>query len=175
MAKYNEEECAVIYRSREKWGALGNMAMGYPIVFDGKTWTSSEALYQACKFENKEHQELVREASNGYMSKQVAKDLPVREGWLDMRVEVMFSVLLLKASQHASVLSLLRETQDVQIVEKSLRDSFWGAQPVDFTASLSGDNKLGKLWMAVRRCIEDNDFWELTRMAELKLKETLGG
>lgn len=53
MTKYNEEECAIIYRSKDKWGALGNMTMGFPIVLDNKTRTSSEALYQACKFENK--------------------------------------------------------------------------------------------------------------------------
>lgn len=44
------ENCATFFKVTEEFGGLSNMAGGYPLVINGITVFSSEALYQACRF-----------------------------------------------------------------------------------------------------------------------------
>ncbi len=65
------------------------------------------------------------------------------------RVDAMMECLSLKRMQHYNpVMAFLDDTGDMPIVEKSLRDDFWGAKPVG--DKLVGENVLGELWMILR-------------------------
>jgi len=155
MKTYRIDECAVIYRSKEKWGALGNMSGGYPLVVADREWNSSEAVYQACKFRAWEDQEAVRLAKNGFASKKVAQTLPLREDWESVKVPIMLRVLMAKLDQHPQIRLILDEIGNRPIVERSKKDPFWGAVSDTTGNFLVGENVLGNLWMRVTSLEDD--------------------
>jgi predicted NAD-dependent protein-ADP-ribosyltransferase YbiA (DUF1768 family) len=153
MSVYNPRDCVVLTNGRSPFGELLNMTGGFPIKWF-ETWLSSEALYQACRFpENKEVQDEIRAAGNGFEAKQVAykyKEL-TRSDWHDgINVEAMAMVLQLKRDQHPRVAVTLAQTEVKPIVELSRKDEYWGAKP-RLDGMLEGENVLGKLWMLIRR------------------------
>lgn len=50
LRAYREEDCAVIYRTRERHGALSNMASGFPLQIGPTRVSSSEVYYQALRY-----------------------------------------------------------------------------------------------------------------------------
>ncbi len=68
-----------------------------------------------------------------------------RADWDQVKVEFMLEILRLKVEQHEYVRRKLLETGDLELIECSWRDDFWG-----WGAKKDGKNMLGKLWMQVR-------------------------
>ncbi len=163
MTIYNKKDVAFFFRVREQWGGLSNMASGYPITFPGGMAWSSEALYQACRFtDHPEIQDIILGEKNPMASKLKAKkykDL-TRSDWETpfpgTRVDFMFWALSLKAHCNPSFKDLLLSTGDLPIVEKSRKDSFWGA--IEVGDLLVGNNVLGKLLMDLRGKIRKGGF-----------------
>lgn len=138
------------------YGWLGNMSP-FPIAFEGKEWRTTEALFQALRFEDEEIREAIREEKSPMGAKMMAKSLANR-----MTVEpqsladlaLMKKVLLLKLEQHPHLLPQLLETDPREVIEdvtSRQRGSglFWGAgRQAD--GSWVGKNYLGKIWMALR-------------------------
>jgi ribA/ribD-fused uncharacterized protein len=142
----------VLTNGKSPFGELLNMTGGLPIKWNDKVWKSSEALYQAARFpDHPSIQEDIRQASNGFTCKLVAKSSAskTRPDWMNIRVYVMDVVLRLKWQQHALVRDALKRTEDRDIIEYSKRDQFWGARE-DSMAGWVGENQLGKLWMLIR-------------------------
>ena len=54
------------------YGWLGNMAP-YPVTYEGKTWRTAEALFQALRFEEESIQEAIRREKSPMAAKMVAK------------------------------------------------------------------------------------------------------
>lgn len=138
------------------YGWLGNMAP-FPIVYEGKGWRTTEALFQALRFEDEEIREAIREEKSPMGAKMMAKSLANRmtvqpQSLADLGL--MKKVLLLKLEQHPHLLPQLLETNPREIIEdvtSRQRGSglFWGAgrQP---DGSWLGKNYLGKIWMVLR-------------------------
>ncbi len=150
---YKPEECAVIYRVRDPFGGLSNMAGKYPIRVNGYTIHSSEALYQAMRFTgHADLQEKVCAPVSGMSAKMVSKGCrdKTRDDWYRVRVAMMLWTLRVKTLFHPeAMLALLEESGEKPIVEQSRNDDFWGATPYGSDA-LFGENTLGELWMKVR-------------------------
>lgn len=148
---------AVFSKAREAWGAFGNMSGGYPFV-DPETnlrWSSSEAWYQAQRFPHLPAlQEEIRAASNGFLAKKVAhaRAKESRKDWLDVNVEIMLQAIQLKATNQQFVKELLA-SGEMNIVEYSAHDSFWGAKGQNI---LTGANVLGQLLMLLRESLADD-------------------
>ncbi len=47
---YRRAEVVVVYKTKESFGGLSNMAAGFPLQINGIRIPTSEALYQACRF-----------------------------------------------------------------------------------------------------------------------------
>lgn len=129
------------------------MAAGFPILYRDRLYPSSEALYQALRFENNLalHDAIIAQP-NGFLAKKKAYEFidQSRSDWEEVKVEVMESVIRLKLQQHFVVIkSVLDMTFDLNIVERSSKDQFWGAIMND-DGVLVGENVLGMLWMVVR-------------------------
>jgi N-glycosidase YbiA len=160
MTIYREAECAIIYRTRERFGELSNMCSGFPVEYDGRSFHSTEALYQCCRYPGLfDIQERIN-VKNAMLAKMKSKPprSQTREDWNEVRVPIMEACLRLKTDQHFNrITDILAETGDLPIVEKSRRDTFWGAKPVS-SSEIEGENVLGLLWMLIREEIRSGVF-----------------
>lgn len=140
------------------FGWLGNMAP-YPIMYNGKEWKTTEALFQALRFENEEVRELIRAEKSPMGAKMRTKALAkihtrAIEPMSEKDVELMEMCLRLKLAQHREVARKLRCTRDQIIIEdctsrgKRGTNLFWGA--VNENGAWIGENMVGKLWMKLR-------------------------
>lgn len=157
------ENSAAFGRVKQEWGGLSNMANGVSFVdpATGVHWGSSEAWYQAQRFpDDAAHQRAILRAPHAYAAKTVAyeKIETSRSDWARVKVEMMARALVLKATNPAFV-ALLDATGGMAIVEKSWRDLFWGAKPVDGAAegdkngAYLGANVLGQLEIRLREAV----------------------
>jgi predicted NAD-dependent protein-ADP-ribosyltransferase YbiA (DUF1768 family) len=162
------------------FGWLGNMAP-YPITYEGKTWRTTEALFQALRFEDQEIQEMIRKEPSPmackFRVKAIVKDLS-KKGLLYKRViqphseedlKNMELCIRLKIEQHPALLKALLLTTNLPIYEnvsnrgKSISNLFWGA--IKTPDGWKGENTLGKIWMKIR----DE---KIEEMKSFTLKET---
>jgi len=145
----------LIGKVKEEFGWLGNMSP-FPVEHEGRTFRTTEALFQALRFDDNEVIEAIRDQKSPMAAKMKAKKhrdrmvvVPMSEADLDnMRL-----VLRLKLLQHPKLRDDLLATGDQEIVEdctKRPRGSglFWGAAKAN--NQWLGENWLGRLWMGLR-------------------------
>lgn len=145
----------LIRKVKEPFGCLGNMSP-HPVEWQGKEYRTSEALFQAMRFDDEDVIEAIRKEKSPMAAKMVAKKHraqmtvePMSEADLDnMRI-----CLRLKVEQHPELREQLLATGEDQIVEdcskrKRASGLFWGAA-LDGTDWV-GKNQLGRLWMELR-------------------------
>lgn len=146
------------------YGWLGNMAP-YEVVTppgllkgqDGMTFRTTEALFQAMRFDDPQIRIAIWREKSPMGAKMTAKhyaDKMVVQPRSPQDLENMRKVLLLKVTQHSELDDQLVATGDAQIIEdcSSRRNDsglFWGAANVD--GMWVGRNELGKLWMELRK------------------------
>ncbi|MFJ5396522.1 NADAR family protein [Pectobacterium parvum] len=153
---YSRKNSAVFHKTNEKWGGFSNMASNYPIVINGVTFKSSEALYQCCRFTDyPEIQSLIIEQPNALYAKRIC--IPhmdkTRKDWMAIRVIIMKWCVCLKLSQNFESFSKeLIKSSGLDIVEYSEKDNFWGAMPTS-KDTLQGGNVLGRILMELRRVL----------------------
>lgn len=164
------------FRPNERYGELSNFyALATPIVWRGKSYATSEHLYQAMKFlgpgATKMHQayaDLIRRAKTPNMAKILAaqrvpdthpwrvtlgayiaqsqrQNVHPRADWDDVKAKKMLEVLLLKFEQDAHCRDVLLATGEAQLAEVSPYDYYWGTG-----SSGDGENMLGKLLVETR-------------------------
>ncbi|MFT4435051.1 NADAR family protein [Caballeronia sp. 15715] len=151
---YHRAEVVVVYKTKESFGGLSNMASGYPLQVTGVRILTTEALYQACRFP---HLAEVQREIIGQHSPMTAKmkSKPHRKDsrpdWDEIRFKVMRWCLRVKLAQHYEEFGrLLLATRDKPIVEQSRKDSYWGAMVSNDDEMLIGQNVLGRLLMELR-------------------------
>lgn len=151
--EYARNACAAFCKTRETWGSFSNMAGGFPLPVGDVVWRSSEALYQALRFPDKPAvQSAIAVATSPMTAKAIARehDAATRPDWALARIAAMRWVLRVKAFHHPEAFGdLLLSTGARPIVEISMRDDFWGAQP-QADGRLVGVNVLGRLLMELR-------------------------
>ncbi len=139
------------------FGWLGNM-FAAPITYNGQIWLTSEALFQALRFDDVTIREMIRNDKSPmgakfmskrkeYRTKRVVEPMSMED------IENMRLCLRLKFDQHSELREKLLKTGDHIIVEdvsarKGARHKFWGA--VLTNDVLDGQNMLGKLLMELR-------------------------
>lgn len=143
-------------KSKLPYGWCGNMSP-YPVTYDGKMWRTTEALFQALRFDDEKIQEEIRECKSPMIAKLTAKKyveqmVIVPMGKTD--VDNMRLMLRIKTEQHPELLEALKMTKDATIVEdctsrgKGGSNLFWGAVLEDDV--WVGKNIVGRLWMELR-------------------------
>ena len=139
------------------YGWLGNM-FAAPITYQGQIWRTSEALFQALRFEDVEIRELIRTKKSPLVAKNVCKGKEflakrVVEPMSTEDIHNMRLCLRLKFDQHPDLREKLVKTGDHIIFEdvsarNGARHKFWGA--VKINDQLDGQYMLGKLLMELR-------------------------
>ena len=136
-------------------GWMGNMAP-FPIKYDGKWWLTTEALFQALRFDDDAIREEIRAIKSPMAAKWRSKREKAKmvvERLSEQDVANMESVLRLKLQQHPKLKQQLLETGAETIIEDRSKGpggsgKFWGAALKD--GEWVGENILGKLWMKLR-------------------------
>lgn len=121
----------------------------YPveIMWEGRTYASSEHLYQAMKAGTEEEMEWVRTAPTAKEAKFRGQRVRATADWGERRIGAMMSTLEAKFDQHPELAARLDATRDAELVEgNTWGDTFWG---VDADMGC-GENHLGKLLMELR-------------------------
>lgn len=127
---------------------LDNFA-SFQVEYAGEVWPTSEHLYQAAHFFDVDPDlvDRIRNAKSAHDAYSIAKvnaDL-VPEAWDEMKVDVMYEICRMKLEQHVYIQRKLFQTGELEIIEDSTKDSFWG-----WGDNRDGRNELGKIWMRLR-------------------------
>ena len=144
------------------YGWLGNM-FAAPITYQGQIWLTSEALFQALRFEDATIREMIRNDKSPMGAKMVAKKYMTKSVVEPMSMEDIDNMRLclrIKFDQHRDLRDKLLKTWDHIIFEdvsarNKARHKFWGAVKTD--GKLDGNNMLGKLLMELRVEIKNED------------------
>lgn len=155
------ENCAVFFRVAEEFGGLSNMHNSFPLRVGRVRISSSEALYQACRFpSHPDIQKEILDARHAMGAKMKSKKDGRRErlsrsDWDQVRVDVMRWCLAVKLACNCREFGgLLLSTDSRPIIERSRRDPFWGAKLEGEV--LVGQNVLGKLLMELREKVRQS-------------------
>jgi len=141
---------------KEEYGWMGNMAP-YPIMFEGKIWRTSEALFQGMRFDDEEIKEIIRKEKSPMGAKMKAKkysDQMVVVPMTELDVEQMKKCVRIKFDQHPALKKMLLDTVGAYIYEdignrKGERHKFWGAKKISENEG-DGHNMMGRILMELR-------------------------
>jgi len=138
------------YHSHEPYYEFTNFATQYPIQLDGRSWPTTEHYFQAQKFIGTPYEEAIRRQPNARGAFDMSRNPSVshwrRGDWDQVKNDIMLKCLKAKFTQHKSLKKLLLGTGDKRLIEHTSNDSYWGDG-----RDGSGQNKLGKLLMQVRK------------------------
>lgn len=178
LRTYVRGEVVIVYKTKEDFGGLSNMASGYPLRINGIRILTTEALYQACRFP---HMPEVQREIIGQHSPMTAKmkgkphRKDSRPDWDDVRYKVMRWCLRVKLAQNYEEFGrLLLATRDRPIVEQSRKDDYWGAKLAEESGEiLIGQNVLGRLLMELREKLKDDAEGSLKTVPPLGIPDFL--
>lgn len=174
---YHCAQCVVFMETNKAFGGLSNMAANFPLNVNGVSIRTSEALYQACRFPlQPEIQEGIIAKVSPMAAKMFSKRYRrefTRPDWERRKIEIMRWCLRVKLAQNWEKFGrLLLATEDRPIVERSRKDAFWGAKPVD-DETLEGTNALGRLLMELRQLLKEPDADSLKVVPSLNIPQFL--
>ena len=167
--RYDRDQCIFFRKTSEAFGGLSNMCAGFVIEVGNYSFLTTEALYQAFRFNEEEIQQIIMDEKSPMAAKMKSKKYRVttREDWDGVRIDIMEWCLRMKLKCNwQSFSTLLLSTADRKIVEESHKDKFWGTVSEDAQV-LAGKNILGKLLMKIREEIRDE---KLSNSQDIKFK-----
>jgi ribA/ribD-fused uncharacterized protein len=160
IRQYKKSECITFKSTKGEFGALSNMAPGFPLHIDGIIIKNSEALYQALRFPDfPEIQSKIISFPSPISAKKFGREHidKSRSDWNQNRFKIMKFCLELKLHQNIDTFSkILLQTKELPIVEYTEIDKVWGA--TDEGEFYSGTNALGRLLMELRENLKHNTF-----------------
>lgn len=132
-----------IDKFRNEYFFLSNYYIA-PITYNGLTFQSNEAAFQAQKTLNEgQRRKFTKLAPNNAKAK--GRNVILREDWEEVKDQIMYEICLAKFSQNPDLKKKLIDTGDEELVEgNTWRDTYWGVY------NRKGKNKLGKILMRIR-------------------------
>lgn len=122
-----------------------------PVLMYGQTYRTVEHAFQAAKTANKGERLLIRLASTPGQAKRLGRKVKLRPDWNEVRVNVMFTLVFRKFTEHKFLGDLLLATGDHELIEgNNWNDTFWGV------CRGKGENQLGQILMRVRSELAEN-------------------
>jgi N-glycosidase YbiA len=143
------------YKVDAPYGCFSNFSP-HSIELDGEQWPTVEHYYQAHKFLGTEFEELIAQiqaAPSPELAAKIGRSTEYRShpDWDLRKCGVMERAVWQKFSTHADIGQILLNTCDLEIIEDSPVDYFWGCG-LDRT----GANQLGRILMQVRDSLSRN-------------------
>lgn len=137
------------YKSSEEYGCFSNFSF-YTVQYENEEWKTAEHCYQANKFINAEHRNLIKNQNTPKESAIIGRsraDL-LRKDWDFVRIIKMYNIVKSKVLQNPIVYITLLSTKNKPIYEVSPKDNFWG-----LGQDGKGKNILGKIFCSIRNDI----------------------
>lgn len=126
----------------------------FRVKVDNVLYCTVEHAYQAHKFLQTapEIAEQIINCNSAHDAQKIANENKAKQraDWDEIKLEVMEKLLRLKLEQNPYVKKKLLQTNNLLICEDSPKDSFWG-----IGADRNGRNELGKLWMKLRKELQE--------------------
>ena len=117
-----------------------------PISYGGRSYPTTEHLFQALKSLDDFDRANIAAASTPGVAKRMGRQVKLRSDWELVKVVCMKSCLELKFNTHADLRRKLLETGDAILIEgNTWNDTFWGV------CNGEGQNMLGELLMKLRQ------------------------
>lgn len=121
-----------------------------PIRYEGLEYPTVEHCYQALKTLDETERLNIRNNKSPGQAKRLGRKVVLRKDWENIKLRVMFELLIQKFSS-PELLELLLNTGDAELIEGNYwRDHFWGI------CNGVGENHLGKLLMKIRKEFREN-------------------
>jgi len=114
------------------------------VEFEGEIYKSLEHAFQAAKTTDTTERENIRYAENARVAKRIGRSIQLRDGWDDMREDIMRELLFAKFRSSEMKQKLLSTVGQELFFSNTINDTFWGV------CSGIGENRLGELLMEVR-------------------------
>jgi ribA/ribD-fused uncharacterized protein len=152
LATWNKDPQNTVYGFFGPFRFLSNFHV-VQIPYNGLVYPSTEAAYMSAKTTDRSIHKLLTQARNPSDARKIGKTLVLREGWDDMRLEVMEEVNRIKYSQtdyfdSMKLRDMLKVTTPAVLVEANWwGDTFWGE------CNGIGENNLGKILMKIRESL----------------------
>jgi ribA/ribD-fused uncharacterized protein len=116
-----------------------------PIRYNEREYATSEHAYQAAKAASQVDHDLIANAATASLTKKLGRKIKLREDWEQVKLDVMYDILVCKFAPGTECASLLDSTGDSLLVEGNYwGDRFWGV------CNGTGENWLGKILMRIR-------------------------
>lgn len=144
MKKKKHKKVILFYRPNKKYGFLSNFYKSQ-LQYRDRLWKTSEHAYQAMKSFSMYDWLWIGNAKTAKKAKERGNKLELRTDWEEVKYNIMVEILKAKFSQNPTILRMLLDTGDAELMENSPYDYVWGIGR-DFT----GQNLLGKALMEVR-------------------------
>jgi ribA/ribD-fused uncharacterized protein len=120
------------------------------VEYEGVTYPSVEHAYQAAKSLDPEEREIIRSSGSAGLTKRLGRHAMVRDGWEDVKLEIMAGLVYQKFHENADLTNKLLGTGNMALVEGNWwGDRYWGV------CNGVGHNHLGRILMAVRKSLEE--------------------
>ena len=140
----------MINNFRDEFFFLSNFYIA-PVVYNGLTFQSNEAAFQAQKTLNEgQRRKFMRLAPSN--AKMKGRKVVLREDWEEVKDQIMYEICLAKFTQNKELKEKLLATGDEELVEgNTWHDTYWGVY------NRRGKNKLGKILMRVREELRNKE------------------
>ena len=123
-----------------------------PFVYNGVTYNTSEAAFQAAKY-NGHNAEMVHKVfakCTPDESKKLGRAIKLRKDWEEVKDGIMFDVVKAKFDADPELKQRLLDTGDMELIEgNTWGDTYWGV------CNGHGQNRLGTILMQLREYYED--------------------
>ena len=126
--------------------ALHNFS-AHSIDYKGFLYPTVEHAFHASKFDDEKIREEIKNAKSPLEAFTLGKKYKSERkvNWDEIKVSILYEIILEKARQHEEVRNALLSTGDEEIVEDNSEDDFWGNG-----SDGKGLNHTGKILMKIR-------------------------
>lgn len=133
------------------------------IYYGGYTYLSVEAAFQAAKIDPQHPQASTLRKSFSSLSPREAKAsgrrVPLNPEWEKIKDSIMLELCRLKFQANAAYRQRLLETGEAQLVEGNYwHDNIWGNCNCSRCAGITGENRLGRILMQIRKELAEQKF-----------------
>lgn len=148
----SEDKMSILFKKEDQiYGCFSNFSP-HTVELDGETYATSEHYYQAMKAKNRKDHDYIASAPTPHEARKRGQACELRDGWDEMKDNVMRVVVQTKFTQHPDLAEILLATEDKEIIEWAPWDEYWGNGKYG-----NGKNKLGVILMEVRDILKQNE------------------